>query len=164
MTSCVFTYCTFIMGKVSTSQQIVSHRGICEGYNLTSLTFRPLCSLFGRVGLQQWERDAGYNPNFSRCRKTSRSYDKWHVSQSGSLLIGRPLAAIYACHSSPIWRGRCQEVTELCTSPPHDWWPQGGLLTKPPVYPLAKKKKRAIRMEEVAFDVKWWRGIYCAAL
>ena len=48
------------------------------------------------------------------------------------------MVAIYACHSSPIWRGRCQEVTELYTSPPHDWWPPVGPFTDPPDCTLAK--------------------------
>lgn len=43
--------CAFILSNVNISQQTGSRRGICWGYNLTSLVLRALYSLFGRVQL-----------------------------------------------------------------------------------------------------------------
>lgn len=91
------------------------------------------------ISTYEFRVNVGNSHMFRRYRKanppfmTNDTSVSWAANWSGGLWL-RFMPAI----PLPFEGGRCQELTELCTSPQHDWWPQGGLFPNPPVSPLAK--------------------------
>lgn len=114
----------------------------CDARSVTEINkvvLRSLSNSIGGTRISRKDELLEIGTSFVSTRKQSCLLWQMICPSLGGILIWRALAVIYACCSSPIWRGWCQEMTELCTSPPHDWWPQGGLFTSPPVCPLVGK-------------------------